>query len=81
MNYTGGELSMMFLLPKLGEIEVLEANLTPELLDRVIKESTKAHVPVRLPRFKFADQYSLVDSLKALGRRPCRPTMPSRCSG
>jgi serpin B len=67
MKYAGGELSMLLLLPELGQLDKLETALSIELLRKVDDRLHEVHLPVTLPRFKLEDSFALADVLKAMG--------------
>lgn len=70
MPYEGERLSMVILLPKkmdgLGE---LEANLTPQFLDGVIRSLKPEKVAVMIPKFRFEASYKLRDVLIDMGMK------------
>ncbi len=69
MPYSGGDLSMLVLLPKSGELGQLENSLTPEKLE-AWKAGMRTHeVEVYLPKFKFEAKYMLGDTLQNMGMR------------
>jgi serpin B len=68
MPYAKGELSMIVLLPK--EIEGLadlEKKVTQENIEQWTKGLRRQKVIVYLPRFKMDSQFSLKDTLQAMG--------------
>jgi len=68
LPYSGGELSMVILLPRevdgCGE---LEKGLTPALLSRSLKQMKKQRVEILLPRFKLESNFDLNDTLAKMG--------------
>jgi len=72
--YTGDRLSMVVLLPGLGEYESFEATLCPERLDEILAKLETQEVQLRMPKFKLNSEFSLADTLAQLG-------MPDAFSG
>jgi serpin B len=70
LPYEGERLSMVILLPKeVGGLGKLEANLTPQFLDGVIKSLRREKVEVVIPKFRFETSYRLRDVLMDMGMR------------
>ncbi len=67
MDYEGGELSMLILLPKNIDLEKLEEWLTVENLDEWKNSLCEQSVDVFMPRFTFTSKYVLNENLKNLG--------------
>lgn len=70
LPYSGGELSMVILLPNLPDgLPVIERKLSPEALSKWIEEMFPASkaVGVSLPKFRFDRAYDLPQKLKSLG--------------
>ncbi|HAH07293.1 MAG TPA: hypothetical protein DCM05_12355 [Elusimicrobia bacterium] len=68
MPYKGKELSMVVLLPKAKDgLPALEAALTKEKLDAWVASLSEGEVVVTFPKFKLETDYSLTDTLKAMG--------------
>jgi len=68
MPYSGDELSMLILLPKLGGMQALENSLTPQKLESWksgLKEQRIAGL--WLPKFKLETEYSMADDLAKMG--------------
>jgi len=72
--YPGDRLSMVVLLPGLGEYESFEATLSPERLDEVLAKLKTQEVQLRMPKFELNSEFSLADTLAQLG-------MPDAFSG
>jgi serpin B len=68
MPYVKDELSMIILLAKnIDGVVDLEKKLTSENLSRWLGELHKQKVVVSIPRFKMTEQFSLADTLRAMG--------------
>jgi serpin B len=67
LNYTCGDLAMLFLLPELGQLDPLEAALNDQLLAAILNDLHDTWVPVTLPRFTITDSFSLPPALQSLG--------------
>ena len=70
MNYVGGKISMLVLLPHDRDgIDTLEKSLDMETL-RSIKEKLKQEsLTVHMPKFKFNTEYDLIEKLQMMGMR------------
>jgi serine protease inhibitor len=71
---SGKELSMMVLLPKQGDLHAVETALDAAMLKGLGDSMELQEVKVYFPRFKCETQYSLSDTLRAMG-------MPTAFSG
>ncbi len=68
MPYTGGDLSMVVLLPKPGcELAKLEDMLRAEVIGSWLSQLSGAEVEVFLPRFKVEARFVLNEQLQRLG--------------
>jgi serpin B len=67
MDYEGGELSMIILLPKSIDLERLEEWLTVENLNDWRNGLSEQRVEVFIPKFTFTSKYTLNENLKELG--------------
>jgi serpin B len=67
MPYQGGNLSMLVLLPKDGNLASLEDSLTLEKLDQWRRELGPRPVDVYFPRFNLTAASDLSENLKAMG--------------
>ncbi len=67
MPYSGGELSMLFLLPKNNNLEKLESLLSTKKLSEWKKDLEEQRVKVYIPKFKLETKYLMVNNLKAMG--------------
>ncbi|XP_017534771.3 heparin cofactor 2 isoform X2 [Manis javanica] len=67
LEYVGG-ISMLTVVPhKLSGMKTLEAQLTPQVVERWQKSMTNRTREVLLPRFKLEKNYNLVEALKSMG--------------
>jgi serpin B len=67
MPYKGGNLSMVILLPKEGNMTSLENSLTSEKLNAIESKFMKQRVDVHMPKFKFDTKYFMADTLSGMG--------------
>ena len=68
LPYKGKSLNMLILLPKeINGISELEKKLSTDQLNQWQQDFFKQEVMVYLPRFKITSEFSLVDTLKAMG--------------
>jgi len=67
MDYEGGELSMLILLPKNIDLDTLEERLTVENVTEWKNSLHEQRVKVFVPKFTFTTKYLLNDNLKELG--------------
>ncbi|KAK2121157.1 Heparin cofactor 2 [Saguinus oedipus] len=67
LEYVGG-ISMLIVVPhKLSGMKTLEAQLTPQVVERWQKSMTNRTREVLLPKFKLEKNYNLVEPLKLMG--------------
>lgn len=68
LPYAGEEISMVILLPRAKDgLADMETQFTLEDLTRWIDQSSLREVEVLLPKFTLTSQFSLADTLKAMG--------------
>ncbi|MBP8604453.1 MAG: serpin family protein [Phycisphaerae bacterium] len=67
LPYKGGDLSMVVLLPEKGYAGRFEEDLTAKLLTQWMNSMQMKAVDVYLPRFKIESQFSLSQTLAAMG--------------
>jgi len=67
LPYDGRELSMVILLPQVGEFETFEKSLDSQRVDAIIKNLESSQVALTMPRFEFESSFSLRESLTAMG--------------
>ena len=65
--YNGAELSMVVLLPDVGQFQTFVDELNATQYEEIVKSLTKREVDLRFPKFEFDYDASLVDALAALG--------------
>ncbi|KAM5262454.1 heparin cofactor 2 [Ctenodactylus gundi] len=67
LEYVGG-ISMLIVVPhKLSGMKTLEAQLTPQVVERWQRSMTNRTREVLLPKFKLEKNYNLVEALKSMG--------------
>jgi len=74
LRYDGGELSMVILLPKVGQFQAFEEGLQAQQVCDIISSLQPAEVALTMPKFEFDSEFSLKDTLKEMG-------MPAAFSG
>jgi serpin B len=68
LNYVGDTTSMIVVVPDAGTFATFEGGLTVELLSGILSPSTRiTGADLILPRFTFATEVSLIETLSALG--------------
>jgi serine protease inhibitor len=67
MQYDGGELSMIILLPKNDDLKSIEKSLTLEKLNDWKSRLRERRVNVFMPKFSFDTKYLLNENLKEMG--------------
>jgi len=67
LPYDGGELSMVILLPKVGQFEAFQGSLDADLVGTIIDDLARRQVTLTIPKFEFESDFSLVDSLAEMG--------------
>lgn len=67
LAYTGGELSMLIILPDAGRFDDVEGNLSAGLVEEVRTALAGTEVDISLPKFEIRTQADLVGALTALG--------------
>ncbi|MFA5308469.1 MAG: serpin family protein [Dehalococcoidales bacterium] len=67
LPYDGGELSMVILLPEDGQFAAFEDAMTAAQVKSIIKGMDYTDVAVTMPKFEFDSEFSLVDTLVAMG--------------
>jgi serpin B len=65
--YDGDELSMVILLPASGNFEAFEEGLQAEDVSDIISDLQPAEVALTMPKFEFDSDFSLKDTLTAMG--------------
>jgi serpin B len=67
LPYDGEELSMVILLPALGQFEAFEEALNAQQVDGIIDSLDYREVALTMPKFEFDSSFSLQEALSALG--------------
>ena len=67
LDYKGGAASMVFVLPKQGSLEDLEAGLSADRIQSWLASLSPTKVDMRLPRFTFTTPLDLTGILPELG--------------
>jgi serpin B len=67
LPYDGGELSMVILLPRAGQFEAFEGYLDAGQVNSILKSLAQRQVALSLPRFKTESEFSLAETLAAMG--------------
>ncbi len=70
LNYLGGDVSMIILLPKEKDgLQSLEQSVNRKMFDSVKNSMTQEPLTVQIPKFDFETKYNLIDTLKDLDIR------------
>jgi serpin B len=69
LQYDGGELSMVILLPQAGDFEAFEEGLQAQQVDTIINDLQSTGVTLTMPRFELDSEFSLKDTLEDMGIR------------
>lgn len=68
LNYLGGDISMIVLLPKERDgLGSLEQSLDKKEFDSIKNSMTMQPLTVQMPKFEFETEYNLIEPLKSLG--------------
>ena len=67
LMYDGYELSMVIVLPDAGEFETFERSLDAAQVDGIVGSMARGEVDLTMPKFEFDSDFSLSDSLAAMG--------------
>jgi serpin B len=67
LQYDGGELSMVILLPEAGQFEAFEETLNAQQFDSIIDDLKHTEVALTIPKFKFESEFNLTDTLAGMG--------------
>ena len=67
LPYDDGELSMVILLPELGNFEAFEGGLQSQQVSGIISDLQPSEVALTMPQFEFDSEFSLTDTLAAMG--------------
>lgn len=69
LAYVGDTTSMIIVVPDAGTFAGFESGLTPELLGAIFAGAQSSGADLVMPRFKFATDVALKETLSALGMR------------
>ena len=67
LQYDGGELSMVILLPEAGKFEAFEEGLQAQQVCDIISGLQPTEVALTMPQFEFDSEFSLKDTLAEMG--------------
>ncbi len=67
LQYDGGELSMVILLPASGNFEAFEEELQAQKVSDIISGLQPTEVTLTMPQFEFDSDFSLKDTLTEMG--------------
>ncbi len=67
LPYDGNELAMVIMLPDAGQFEAFEDSLNSEMVGTIIENLENRQVALTLPKFEFESEFSLADTLAAMG--------------
>jgi len=67
MPYSGGDVSMLILLPKNGDMELLEKSLNAEKFSGWKSMMQNQRVNVFIPKFRFEKKYFMTETLSGMG--------------
>jgi serpin B len=67
LQYDGGELSMVILLPEAGNFQVFEEGLQAQKISDIISSLQSTRVALTMPKFEFDTEFSLKDTLADMG--------------
>jgi len=67
LQYDGGELSMIILLPDSGQYKSFEEQLTAEKATEIINDLKYTQVALSMPKFEFESEFMMKQTLSAMG--------------
>ncbi len=67
LQYDGGELSMVILLPEDDNLKAFEGTLNAQQVDSIIDDLKHTEVALTMPQFEFESEFNLNDILAGLG--------------
>jgi serpin B len=67
LQYDGGELSMVILLPEAGNFQAFEEGLQAQKISDIISSLQSTRVALTMPQFEFDSEFSLKDTLAGMG--------------
>ena len=67
LPYDSRKLSMVILLPRPGQFEAFEGSLDAQRVDAIVKDLEHRQVTLTMPKFEFESDFSLGETLAAMG--------------
>jgi serpin B len=67
LPYNGGQLSMVIVVPEVGQFEPFEAGLDSDKLTDLLDALETKQVELKMPKFSFESEFGLVSVLRQLG--------------
>ncbi len=67
LQYDGGELSMVILLPDSGQFDTFEKQLDAQLVASIIEDIQSTPVALTMPKFEFESDFNLKAAFQAMG--------------
>jgi serpin B len=67
LPYKGGEMSMVILIPDVGQFETFEAALDAGRVEEMLGELELVQVDLKLPKFSYESSFGLAQKLAAMG--------------
>ena len=67
LPYRGRDMSMTILLPDAGTFREFEESLDAELVAGILGDIEREYIELTMPKFEFESEFSLRDTLKAMG--------------
>lgn len=67
LPYSGGELSMIILMPADGQLGAVESKLDEARYQEYQGAASYKHIKLSLPKFKFETDYDMIPTMKSLG--------------
>jgi serpin B len=69
LDYAGGQLSMLAIVPDRGTYQEFATSLDTQVLSTILKRLTKKKLWLLIPRFTFESELDVGDSMRALGMK------------
>ena len=67
LEYDGGELSMVILLPKEGSFYAFKSSLNEQIFQEIVSAFNKKNVELSMPKFEYESEFSLAGTLADMG--------------
>lgn len=80
LPYDGGEISMVVLLPTLGQFKAFEGSLDAARVEAILQDLVRRNVALAMPRFGFESEFHVEEALAAMGT-PLAFTLQADFSG